>query len=43
MTGDHLKSCSKGDTGEKWNTYFPRRACKYKFCMIPSIIIDSLY
>ena len=39
MTAVNLKSCSKEDSAENWNTYFPKQACKYNFCVIPSIIL----
>ena len=39
MTGDDLKSCNKGDSGINWNAYFSGQACKYNFCIIPSIIL----
>ena len=39
MTGDDLKSCKKGDSGENRNTYFPGQARKCSFCIILSIIL----
>ena len=42
MTGDNLKCCNKGDSGENSNPYFPGKACNYNFCNIPSIILFIL-
>ena len=39
MTGDDLKRCNEGDSGENRNTYFPEQACKCNFCIIPSFIL----